>query len=318
MRSVIIIIFVLNLNNLSSFGQGEKMDSIDHYSQLEERYQRLKDSLSISRVIVPAVSSVLLNNKQIEVNLFNSILSANKYRNDFGNLSDLNVRNTYFNSSLQFTYGLSKKARWNIGLDVFSSFGRIDNDINSSILKVFSSNVEGNSKYAKALTSISPRIRWKPFRRNYHYTIQGSVMLPIPMSTEKKDILGQNRTYILTQFLYNQPLTERLFLFAQLALQYGFKKGDMSSIFYPPLTGYLCYLLPEKTILFSLFNYIPIYSKKENWISDGFTLQIGAGLQYTISKNILIIGYYSKDIKGRNYQDFGSCNIGIRFITYNY
>jgi len=296
-------------------GQGKKTDTNDHYNQLESRYQKLKDSLSLSYHFSPAVSSVILNNKQIEVNFFNSILSANRYRDENGKLFNSIARTSYLFSSIQLTYGLSKKARWNIGLDINAKAGRRDNDLNSSIFNIFNSRVEGNSEYAKAITSISPRIRWKPFRRNYHFTLQSSIILPISINTEKEDILGINQTYFLTQLLYTQPLSERLFLFPQIALQYGFKNDKATSIFYSPLTCYLGYLIPRKTILFSLINYVPILKKQKSWNYDACTFQIGVGLQYHISKNILFNAYYSKDIIGKNYNYFDSYNVGLCFVS---
>ena len=316
MRAFILITLIFHVISFYSLGQDQKKDTIDHYDQLESRYQKLKDSLSLSYLFTPAVSSVMVNNKQFEINLFNSLLSANKYRDENGNLYHSFSRNTYLFTGLQLTYGISKKARWNIGLDINSIAGRIDNDRNSSILKVFNSRVDGNSHYAKAITSIGPRIRWKPFRRNYHFTLQSSVIFSIYQSAEKEAVLGQNQTYVLTQFLYNQPLSKRLFLFPQIGLQYGFKNDNASSIFYSPATCYLGYLIPQKIILFSLINYIPIFRKDESWTYNAYTFQIGTGLQYYISKNILMNAYYAKDIKGKNYQDFNSYNIGLRFITH--
>lgn len=315
MKFLIFTILLLHLVTGFSLAQEMETDTSDHYNQLERRYKKFKDSLSLSYHFSPVVSSIVLNNKQIEVNFFNSVLSAGRYRDEHGKLSNSTLRSSYIFSSIQITYGLSKRARWNIGLDINAKAGRRDNDLSSSIFKIFDSGVDGNSEYAKAITSISPRIRWRPFRKNHHLTLQSSVIFPVSINKEQQVILGANQTYFSAQLLYNQPLSDRFFLFPQIALQYGFKNANSTSIFYSPVTCSLGYLIPRKIIIFSLINYVPIFREQENWAFEQYTFKLGAGLQYNISKNIFINAYYAKDIIGKNYNYFDNYTIGLSFIS---
>jgi hypothetical protein len=114
--------------------------------------------------------------------------------------------------------------------------------------------------------------------------------------------------------LYNKPLSERIFVFSQLGLLYGFKKENVSSKFYPSLTGYLSYFIPKRTILFALINYTPFFMKENGWNYSASSLQAGGGVQYQISKSLLINAYYSNNIAGTNFQDFSSYIISVRYV----
>ena len=295
-------------------GQEKKEEESSYYNQLVQRYEEIRDSLSGQNLLLPAVSSVMMNKNQIEANLFNTILTATRARNDNSELYDLNARSTYMYNTLQLTYGISKNLRWNAGIDMNLVSARID-DSNSSMFKVFSSNVDGNSLFARAITSIGPRIRWKPFRENYQFTMQSSLLFPILNNSEKKYLLGENQVYFQTQLLYNIPVNEQIFLFSQLGFQYGFKNDIVSSKFYPSLTGYISYFIPRKTVLFALVNYTPFFMNENGWEYFADAMQIGGGVQYQISKKILINGYYTNYVWGTSYPRFNSYTIGIRFVT---
>jgi hypothetical protein len=282
---------------------------------LEEKYQRLKDSVSGLSAFTPAVSSVLLNHKQREFNFFASVISANNYRNDEGHLGNLDVRQTYVYRTLQATYGLSRNARFNVGLDVNIVMGRIDQDRNSSMFKVFDTNVKDSSRHARAITSVAARIRWRPLKRNYNFTVQSSISFPTGVSQEKQWTLGHSQIFLMSQFLYNQPLSKRLFLFSQLGLQYGFERDNVPAAFFSPVSFYLSYLIPRKAIPFILFNYMPMFNKDNSWSYSHYTMQVGGGLQYHITPHFLVNGYYANDIKGKNYPDFNTYSLSLRYVT---
>jgi hypothetical protein len=311
-KLLLLIIIVSLIVANKTFAQNEKSE---YYNQIEKKYKKLKDSLARVYRLIPAVSSVMVNHKQFEVNFFNSLISANRYRDANMHLNSLNARETYFYSTVQLTCGVSKNARFNVGIDINSVFGRIDQDENSSLFKVFNSDIEGNSRYARSITSVSSRIRWRPLKNNYKFVVQSSLNFPTGISIEKQSVLGYSQVYFVSQFLYNQPLSKRLFLFPQLSFQYGFKNNQAASVYYLPLSLYLSYLVPQKTILFVLTNYVPIFSKENNFRYNSFTLQLGGGVQYQFSPYFLVNAYYANNINGKNYGDFESYNLGFRYIT---
>ena len=314
MKSFVLIALLLYFFTSNTACQ-DKNDSTDRYQLMENRYQRLKDSFGVSHPFIPAVSSVMIKHRQVELNYFASLASANSYRTDAGDLMDINVNQSYLYNTLQITYGLSKNERFNAGIDINSVAGRIDQDRNSSIFKVFNPSVTGNDKYAFAVTSFAPRVRWRPLKKNYKFTIQSSVRLPTPINNEKQAILGSNQIYFLSQFLYNQPLSNRLFLFSQISLQYGFKRTNTAAVVFSPVSMYLSYYIPKKVILFALLNYVPIFINQNKWTISRYALQPGGGLQYQLSRQVLINAYYVRVVAGKNYPELAGYNISVRFIT---
>jgi hypothetical protein len=314
MKRLVFAVIVVLFSTFFVSGQNVITEDRDSYNQLEKRYAEMKDSLSKVNPLLPAVSSVMMNKNQLEVNLFNTILTATRARNSNGELYDLNRRSTYLHNTLQFIYGISENARWNMGLDLNLASARIDNS-SSSVFKIFSSNEQGNSQFARAITSIGPRVRWKPFQDNYRFTLQSSFLFPVLNDAEKENLLGNSQGFFQSQLLYHFLPDDRIFLFTQLGFQYGLKNENASSKFYPALTGYGIYYIPRKTILFALINYSPFFMNETNWEHFANALQIGGGVQYQISKNILINGYYTHYIWGSNYPVFSSYTIGLRFVT---
>ncbi|RYZ97019.1 MAG: hypothetical protein EOO68_15920 [Moraxellaceae bacterium] len=161
---LLIIFLLLLIGNMTA---QVTTDTTVAYQSIEARYQKLKDSARLSQPFIPAVSSVMIKHDQIELNYFLSVASGNRYRDFDGNLQDYNVRLTYLYNTLQFTYGISKKDRFNIGLDVSAIMGRIDDNPNSSFLKVFDGSTTGNSRHTAAFTSIAPRIRSRTSMRHH-------------------------------------------------------------------------------------------------------------------------------------------------------
>jgi hypothetical protein len=314
MKRLVFAVIVVLYSTFFVSGQDIKTEDSDSYGQLVKRYNEMRDSLSKVNPLLPAVSSVMMNKNQIEVGLFNTILSATTARNSNGELYDLNARSTYLYNTLQLIYGISENARWNLGLDLNLTSVRLD-ESNSSVFKVFSSKTHGNSQFARAISSIGPKVRWKPIQDNYRLTLQSGLLFPVVNNADNKYLLGENQVFFQTQLLHNIHLDDRIFIFSQLGFQYGIKDENVSSKFYPALTGYCIYFIPRKTVFFALINYSPFFMNETNWEHFANALQIGGGVQYQISKNILINGYYTHYIWGTSFPVFSSYTIGLRIVT---
>jgi hypothetical protein len=315
MKTLCLSILFAKILVMSATGQDKNKERQNNYDQLVQRYENMRDSLLKLNLLLPGVSSVMMNKNQLEINLYNTLLSANKARNNNGEIFDLNTRSTYLRNTLQLTYGISKNFKWNAGLEVNFTTARIDNDTQSSMFKVFNSTVAGNSKFARAVTSIAPGIRWKPFQKNYNFTIHGSLLIPTINNTEKESLLGTKQFYFQSQFIYNFQADEHIFLISQMGFQYGFQYNDVSTKLFPNLGGHVAYYIPHKTILFALVNYAPFFMHEDSWKYTSDALQIGGGVLFQICKNMMINGYYTNYVRGKNNLCFKIYSIGLRFIT---
>lgn len=305
------LIFILQVVVWYSFGQ-EETKPIGQ-DKFENQYKKLKDSAQYT--FTPAVSSVLLAHKQIEFNIFSALTTANQYRDTDGALMPINARQSYLYTVLQATYGTSKNGRLNVGIDLNTIIGRLDQDANSSLFKVFDPSVTGNSRYATAVSAITPRLRWRPLKNNYHFTIQTGFGISIfTPSGKQRNVIGPNPNYILGQALYNFPVTSRLFLFSQAGFQYSFSKDDAPETVYTPIAVFISYFIPKKTIPFVSLNYVSGFANDNRWAYKSYTLQVGAGVQYQFSRKWLVNNYYSTTIDGKNSVESNSYNLSIRFL----
>ena len=83
------------------------------------------DQKSNIQVFTP---SALFRKGQFEVNVFNNLYTQTQVRDGAGEEVGLGQRQTFVNTMIQFTYGVSKSARVNLGFDVYVSSASVDND----------------------------------------------------------------------------------------------------------------------------------------------------------------------------------------------
>lgn len=309
-----LISLILCLAFVYGHGQTNKPATDEPSPKMEEKYQALKDSLSQFPQLIPAVSSIIIGHKQIEINFFNSLITANKYRTKGGIAENSTFRQTYFYNGLQITYGLPKD-NLNIGLDVNTTSAMIDYNRENSYFKIFLPYQEPNRSSGLTVTSIGPRVRWRPFTNNYRFIIQGNVLFPTYGNSSSKNLLGQEQTYISTQIFYSQPLYKKLFLFSQTGVQYGFKNNLGPSVLLIPITGYLCYLVFPKTVLFGLASHNQLLSRNIQYKVSN-TTQAGLGLQYQFSNRYFFNVYYASEIAGKNYNIFDNYSLSIRVLLH--
>lgn len=281
-------------------------------SKASNRYQDLQDSLALLYPTLPAVASVVLKRNQLEVIVFNALLSGKKFRDTDGSLHLSSYRQSYLYSTLQVNLGISRNDRLNVGVGIQTTMARIDDDENASPFNVFSSRTTAGSWSARAVSSLTPRIRWRPFATNYRFTVQSSVSLPLGLSAADQQLLGAPQVAWLNQFIYNQPLSNRLFLLSQLSVQHVFKRRQVPGALLTPLSLYLSYYLPRRTVVFTLLNAVPVWAKTQN----RHTIQAGAGAQYQLSRQLLVNGYYAHDVWGKNYPHLATYSLGLRLVSH--
>ena len=76
MKLTIVCLFIC-LISLQGLAQDSTSQS-PGYKKFEEEYKRYRDSAD-KYALVPAVSMALIQNREIEINLFNSLLTANTF-----------------------------------------------------------------------------------------------------------------------------------------------------------------------------------------------------------------------------------------------
>ncbi|REG92866.1 transporter family protein [Algoriphagus antarcticus] len=298
---------------LTSFGQDKiLLDSAKDSDKIEQKYSVLKDSIAKYRQLIPAVSSIVINSGEIEIVFFSSLAYAGSFRNDLGNNDDLPFLQTYLQNGLQATYGI-KSDRLNLGLDINTGLVDIDNNANNFPSSIFRKKEYPDISTGLTVTSIGPRMRWRPFLKNYNLVIQVSTWFPTYGKSDYSYLFGLEQVYANAQIFYNQPITKKLFLFSQIGMQYGINNKKSSNIYIFPFSLFLSYLATQKVIFFGFGNHVQIRSNESIFKNAG-TTQLGLGTQYQHSKNYALNVYYAKEVGGKNYYSYDNISLSIRVL----
>lgn len=313
MKNSKILVIAFCFISIVTFGQNENIsDTIKNSNNIDQKFRELKDSLSRYRQLIPAVSSIVVNKGEIELIIYSSLAYASSFRNDLGERDDLPFVQSYFQNGIQATYGVIKD-RFNLGFDINTGLVDIDNNATKFPSSLFRKKEYPDLSTGLILTSIGPRVRWRPFRKNYNFVLQASTLFPTYGNSDYKYLFGTDQIFANAQLFYNLPITKNLFLFSQFGVQYGIKNNQSSEIFVFPISIFLSYLVTPKTILFSFGNFVQIRSNESIFKNSG-TTQIGFGTQHQFSKKYVINAYYAKEVSGKNFYTYDNVSLSIRIL----
>ena len=281
--------------------------------------------------------SSLLKKNQLEVQLFNNLYTQTAYRDDDRNKIDLHQRQTYFTGLLNFLFGASSSANYNIGLDINLKSVRIDEE-SSSLFKVFSFQSDFNNR--TAIGSLGPTFKFKPFKKS-SITIKSSFLIPIAEDGEADERNAQgepvrpwldwNRFTWWNQIFYDRNLgsdfqlfleADLLFRFAKPAERYAndFPKNNLLST---PISAFLSYFPSEKSTVYGMVQYAPTFvfdeiddqgNKSFRFFPNSDYVQIGVGGKYQVAPRIGLEVLYTNFIASANAGAGSTFNLGIRYI----
>jgi len=282
--------------------------------------------------------STLLKKGQIEVQLFNNLYTQTAFRDENRVKQDLNQRQNYFTGLVNFTYGSSKTANWNIGFDVNIKSVRIDTSKSSSPLKVFRFKNDINNR--TAIGSIGPVIKFKPFK-NSKLTVKSSFLIPVAKDGEANEVddsgnpirpwLDWNRFTWWNQFFYDKNLGSKyqifleadlLFRFAKSLEKYAnnFPKHNLLSV---PVSAFLSYFPSEKSTMYVMLQYSPTLGlsnisvsgeKSFDVFSDSDFAQAGVGTKYQITPTLGLKLSYTNFFTSSSGGAGSTFNLGIRYL----
>lgn len=259
--------------------------------------------------------SVLLKKGQVELKSFYNIYTQSKIRNGEGDRIDLDGRQSFFNVQYSFNYGVSKSAKFNLGLDVIvSSFS------NGSFLSpVFQSGDQSEV----ALASFGPAIRFTPFKKLSNLSVRSAFWFPGANNLEDRNgaFVAHDRYTWFNQIFYDMELNTSWRLFVEADFIYRIaRRDDQENFFRTPVTGILSYFLPSgKASLFALYQYSPRFENVSNGFDEQFGLaqwfqQAGIGLKYQLNNKLEMELSYSNFFASRNDGGGQTFNLGFRWL----
>lgn len=264
----------------------------------------------------------LLKKKQIEFMFFNSIYTETKSNwmgQDFSGF-----RTTFASSLIQFTYGVSKSARFNLGVDLnVKASSKNSNQSFKNITEPFT--FKNNDSTRNGLAYIAPRIRLMPFKKWSNFTVQSSYFIVLPKSPEG-DVnlywIEWNRHIWWNQFFYTKMMAnDKLQLFTEVDLLFRLAKGNnQHSILELPASCFLSYF-PNKKVTFYIMSQhtqrFVAYSKNganSDWpINANFT-NSGVGFKYQLNNELNIELLYTNFWNAKNAGFGETFNLGIRWV----
>jgi hypothetical protein len=280
------------------------------------------NNASQTKSIQTFTAGSLLKKKQFELVSFNSIYSETK--TNWMNQTFSGFRTTFSSSLLQFTYGVSKSARFNLGVDLnFKASSSNSSENFNNITEPFA--FKNNDSTRFGLAYIAPRVRLMPFKKLPNFTIQSSYFVILPKSPEGDFNLywiEWNRHIWWNQFFYTKMMANnKLQLFTEVDLLFRLAKGsNQHSILELPASCFLSYFPNKKVTLYIMSQHTQrfvAYSKNganSDWpINANFT-NSGVGFKYQLTDGLNIELFYTNFWNAKNAGFGETFNLGFRWV----
>lgn len=268
----------------------------------------------------------LLKKGKIDLTAFNSIYTQTK-SNWLGTDFD-GARETFYTTLIQFTYGTSKNARINLGVDVnFRGSARRTDPSFSSIGGAFA--FKNNDTNRVGITSIGPRIKISPFKGNNDFSLQSTFLIPTIQHPEGRSSddgnlywADWNRLIWWNQFFYTRELGSKFQLFTEADLLFRFAtNSDQIPFLDVPLNLFMSYFPTPKITVYAMSQHVPrfTYSTDPNnttdWVIGSNYTAVGGGLKYQLTQKLQLELLYTNFVNAVNAGLGESFNLGIKFLN---
>ncbi len=259
---------------------------------------------SVSNIIA-FTPSVLLKKGQWEIKNFNNVYSQTSFDNG-GETQELDERQTFYTGIFQITYGSSKNARFNIGLDI--------NINHVSYQPINGANSESFTR--TAIGSIGPRIKVSPLKNVPTFSVQSSLLIPVAKDLESPRFLAHDRVTWWTQFFYDKTINNfQIFVEADLLLRFR----QEATFLRTPVSLFLSYFPSQKVTFYTTIQHSPRFEELPEGSDSRFARtawfnQAGLGVKYQISPQLNIEALVTDFFGSRNDGLGKTYNIGFRFI----
>lgn len=271
----------------------------------------------------------LLKYKQMDFTTFNTIYTetqSNWLGNDFNG-----YRGTFTTHLLQYTVGITKNRRLNLGVDLnFSGSARNSNEDFAGTFRAFS--FQNNDSTRFGLSAVGIRLRAQPFQAVKDFTIQSTFMVPTIKHPEGfTDPAGENslgwanwdRYTWWNQFFYTKTFS-KFQLFAEIDLWFRFKKNaNQIGHVDIPLNVFFSYFPTNKITLYAMTQHVPRLTNNispqdptiNDWVVPMNYTASGLGFKYNFTPQLNIELLYTNFWRGVNSGLGNTFNLGLKFLT---
>jgi hypothetical protein len=267
----------------------------------------------------------LLAKGSMDFTLFNTMYTESK--SNFDEIDYSGFRNTFVTHLFQFTYGVSKSKRVNIGFDL--NLKNSGTSVDSSFSGIGTAFQYKNTDSSRVgLTSVGARIKFQPFKSIGNLSIQSTLSIPTIPNAEGfyGDSTGvENRYWADWDRItsHNQLFFYRTYgkfqLFSEIDLLFRFKKyNSQISMLDVPVSLILSYFPTSKITFYAIAQHLQRFPFKNppapDWVLASNYTTSGIGFKYNITSGFNIELLYTNFWRGKN-TGFGSTyNLGIKYI----
>ena len=278
--------------------------------------------------------SSLLKKGQIESQLFNNVYTQTAYRDGNRDKVELNTRDTYYSGLVYALYGVSNKARVNVGFhltikSVFSDTAK------GSPFKVFGFQNTDHSR--TAISSVGPKIKFQPFKKLSHFSVQSAFWIPVghDMESIEDDSSYPWLDYQMytwwNQFFYDYSPSAnwQIFTEADLLFRFQSEKSNTPTHLDVPVSIFVSWFPARNVSLYAQAQYSPRFQLKKTvsdagdgqpeFVTDPFSLisdyaHTGLGAKYQLTRNLNLELSSTYFFTSKNGGAGFTYNLGFRII----
>ncbi len=271
--------------------------------------------------------SVLLKKGKFDFTFFNSIYTQDRSR--WMGIEYSGSRETFFNSLVQLTYGISKSSRINVGLDLnISSSGRSTTDDFSNIGRAFA--FENNDSTRVGLSSIGLRVKIAPFKNVSNFSIESTFSYPTTEFSEGRSpseaedglyFLSWDRYLWWNRFFYDKTFNKsQIFVEGDLLFRLRRHKQQYNALDLP-VSVFYSYFLNRKSTVYVMMQHVERVriDKITDEIDDAITTPAnyttyGFGGKYQLNKKMNLELLFTDFFRSKNAGLGETYNLGIKYI----
>lgn len=268
-------------------------------------------------------AGTLLGRGQMDYTLFNTVYTqtrGNWLGNEFSG-----TRETFMTSWIQFSIGVDKKRRINLGLDLnLKASARSVDTKAAGVGAPFAFSNTDSSRVG--LTSIGLRAKVAPFKTVKDLSIQTTVFLPTITNPE-----GSNGTQTLywadwdritmwNQIFYTKTWNKfQLFTELDALIRFKYRSNQISHMDIP-MTVIGSYFPTPKWTVYGLAQHTPratfdFEQANTDWVIPANWTTLGTGVKYQPISNLTIELLYTNFVRGVNTGLGSTFNLGIKYVT---
>ena len=268
----------------------------------------------------------LLKKGQIDFTLFSSVYSESK--TNWLGTDYTGFRSTFGSELLQFTYGVSKNARFNIGVDL-----NIKGSSTGQRTETLFLTTKNTDSTRFGIAYIAPKIKISPFKGSNDFSIQSTFITSFAQHPEgyyNPDESGNGNLYWLewdryiwwTQLYYTKSFAKDKFqLFTEVDFLFRFaKRNTQTSHLDLPVSLFLSWFPSKKLTLYTMTQHVPRFvyntgkSTINDWVVGSNYTQSGVGIKYQVAPSVNIELLYTSFWRSINAGQGETFNLGIKYV----